>query len=371
MDFRKCTQHVIQVLYGIPVPPSSIHQLARLGKKLHPGSVSVLVDHHDQLQYLEAFKDVTGYRLVLYIKIDTGYHRAGVAIESSQFSQLVSHILPEGADLPSAELRGLYSHAGHSYAGNSAEEAMDLLTEEIKTLQAASAYVKKRNRAHRPMILSVGATPTATSIQHLAKGGSRSSSQHPIKPGQIDMLDQCLHEIKDSNDTLEIHAGVYPFLDLQQLATQASPTSSTSSVGPTGLTYDLALTIIVEVASLYNARDEPEALIAAGSLALGREPCKSYQGWGIVSDWNIASRSTSMDSYWQVGRISQEHGILTQQPHSSEPPSELYVGQKLRIYPNHACIAGAHFGWYFVVDSDLPEERRDEIVEVWIRCQGW
>ena len=39
---------------------------------------------------------------------------------------------------------------------------------------------------------------------------------------------------------------------------------------------DLGLRIIVEVASLYNDRTEkPEALVAAGTIALGREPCKS------------------------------------------------------------------------------------------------
>ncbi|KAL8723496.1 MAG: hypothetical protein Q9225_000229 [Loekoesia sp. 1 TL-2023] len=358
-----------KVLYGIPVPPSSVRQLAQLGRRLHPGSVSVLLDHPDQLQHLKIFEEIAGYRLLLYIKIDTGYHRAGIMHESSQFSQLVSSILPEGADLPYTEFCGLYSHAGHSYGGSSPDEAMNLLTEEIRNLQLASGHIRKMCPAtvRRPMILSVGATPTATSIQNMANHGNN-SSQHTLRPGQADVLIQHINDIKAKKDFLEIHAGVYPFLDLQQLATQASPSASTASAIST---HDIAMTILAEVASLYNARDEREALIAAGSLALGREPCKSYEGWGIVSDWNINSQSTSKGSCWQVGRVSQEHGILKHRLDSLDDLSELYVGQKLRIFPNHACIAGANFGWYCVVDSDLPDERQDEVVEIWIRCRGW
>jgi hypothetical protein len=54
----------------------------------------------------------------------------------------------------------------------------------------------------------------------------------------------------------------------------------------------VAITVLAEIASLYPPRGKsssPEALLTAGSLALGREPCKAYPGWGIVSPWNRAS----------------------------------------------------------------------------------
>lgn len=75
---------------------------------------------------------------------------------------------------------------------------------------------------------------------------------------------------------------------------------------------------------------------------------------------------------WQVGRISQEHGILVwggddggSGSMADAEESKLEVGQKIRIWPNHACIAGASFGWYLVVDGG------DEIVDVWLRWRGW
>ncbi|KAL8840751.1 MAG: hypothetical protein Q9170_001189 [Blastenia crenularia] len=362
----------IKVLYGIPAPPSTIRKLAQLGTRLRPGSVSVLVDHPDQLQHLGLFKEITGYRLLVYIKIDTGYHRAGITHDSSQFPHLVSALFPDGHDLPCTEFHGLYSHAGHSYGKSSPDGAMELLIQEIKTLQLASNCIGELfpGKVQQRIVLSVGATPTATSIQYMANHGN-DHIEHALKPGQADMLGRCLRDIHATKDFLELHAGVYPFLDLQQLATEASPSASTPSAGLAISTHDVALTVLTEVASLYNERDEHEALISAGSLALGREPCKSYRGWGLVSDWNVNSHPTGRSSCWEVGRISQEHGILTQHSSGLNDIPELHVGQKLRVFPNHACIAGAHFGWYLVVDSDLAEEKRDEIVDVWIRCRGW
>jgi D-serine ammonia-lyase len=78
-----------------------------------------------------------------------------------------------------------------------------------------------------------------------------------------------------------------------------------------------------------------------------------------------------------VGKVSQEHGILVPEEHAQwEGSGELAdegkgievpftVGQKVRVLPNHACIVGAHFPFYFVVEGG------EEVVDVWVRCRGW
>ncbi|CAO1597117.1 hypothetical protein XANCAGTX0491_000941 [Xanthoria calcicola] len=365
----ECQDHgkSVNVLYGLPIPPSTVRRLAEFGKRFLSGSVSVLVDHCEQLQHLKLFNEITGYPLCVFIKVDTGYHRAGVTPSSAEFLNLVTRILDGGKNSMNIEFSGLYSHAGHSYGGSSASQAMDLLIEEIESLRKASEIVKNLH-TKIALTLSVGATPTATSVQNLME-----LSDGPQAPGvkQSDALKDCIRQAKANHDQVELHAGVYPFLDMQQLATQASPSASQPSTGP-GLSFgDIAFTILTEVASLYSERDQPEALIAAGSFALGREPCKSYSGWGIVSNWGFDSTIPTGRSGWQVGRISQEHGILTHESSKHGDTPELCVGQKVRIFPNHACVAGAAFDYYLVVDSNLPEKRRDEILEVWVRCRGW
>jgi D-serine deaminase-like pyridoxal phosphate-dependent protein len=78
-----------------------------------------------------------------------------------------------------------------------------------------------------------------------------------------------------------------------------------------------------------------------------------------------------------MGRISQEHGTVTWKGNpatagmagmagmGTQEEGKFEVGQKIRVWPNHACIAGAGFGWYFVVDGG------DEVVDVWPRWRGW
>lgn len=360
-----------------------------------------MIDHPAQLERIHGFQEISGFKLGIYIKIDTGYHRAGVLATSSEFVAIVRRIFDDLEPAGSAELHGLYSHAGHSYGGDSRSAAISLLMEEIRGLEDAVRLVRETSgcgvSAHsRSFNLSVGATPTTSSIQNLFDElNGHDSTLHE----QSNRIKACIDRIQ-TKDRIELHAGVYPLLDLQQVATQASPsaaaTNLSTSSGPSPSnpascplsTNDIGLTILVEVASLYPNRSPPEALIAAGSLALGREPCKSYPGWGIVTDWGFPSKpssslsSSSADpgagrSGWQVGRISQEHGILTSMTHKEAEEGgqaragELVVGQKVRIWPNHACVAGAGFGWYVVVDSSLPEHRRDEIVDVWVRWRGW
>lgn len=357
------------------MPPSQIQRLASLRNRIGPYSVSVLIDHPSQLESAPIFKQATGVPLQILIKVDLGYHRAGLDYTTKAFDNLIKDVLLLEKS-GSVTLVGFYTHAGQSYVGDSDAAAIRLLIDEIEGLHKAAIQARRHDHAHgqsQPRyILSVGATPTATSIQNFFPQSQHGSSSEIH--GLISKAKDLIQRVKQ-NFSLEMHAGVYPFLDMQQLATKASPSAKlegTADQGSRISTTDVALTIMAEVVSLYSDRETPEALIAAGSLALGREPCKSYNGWGIVSDWGMDSEIGGKGrSGWQVGRISQEHGILTKDSNVDGDPMKLTTGQKVRIWPNHACVAGAGFGWYFIVDSTLAEDRRDEIVDVWVRWRGW
>ena len=342
----------------------------------------MLIDHPGQLHVLPALKEATGFIVGLFIKVDTGYHRAGLNTDSPAFAVLVDKLLNHVEPAGWGELRGFYSHAGHSYGGDSEVAAMGLLVEEIEGLQNAARFVNGKaanipsGATNRAYVLSVGATPTATSIQNLLRDDSQ--RQLPEMRQCIARLKRTIEQANAENETsVELHAGVYTLLDMQQLATRASPSATSTQDDdeqpPLLSTSDVALTILAEIASLYPERDPPEALVAAGTLALGHDPCKAYTGWGVVSDWGLPSQKSHGDrrSGWEVGRISQEHGILRKDTSASIVTPELQIGQKVRIWPNHACIAGAGFGWYLIVDSTLPEGRRDEIIDIWVRCRGW
>ncbi|KAM3086077.1 hypothetical protein ACMFMF_000031 [Clarireedia jacksonii] len=291
-----------------------------------------------------------------------GAHRAGVIPETTACTDLIASVFSL-ANRNECVFHGLYSHAGHSYSSNSQAVALDYLRQELESLLVTIDTVHSKFPKNTPLVLSVGATPTTTSIRnlfldHMSEEESREASA----------LKATIGYIREFGHEIEMHAGVYPVLDLQQLATHALPENMLdfSSLG---------LTILAEVASIYPSRgisNSTEALITAGSLAMGREPCKAYSGWGILTPWNRSSfvlPNSGPENYsgWQISRISQEHGILT---NPGKNDSELTIGQKVRIWPNHACITGAGYGWYLVVDESR-EGKEDEIVDIWVRWRGW
>ena len=343
----------VNIVYGIPIGPSQVPRLAAVAQELGPGSLTVMVDNPAQLSSLEAFRNLAGFGAQVFLKTDSGYHRAGLGPLSEEMIELVKEVsFWESRGI--VRLLGFYSHNSLSYGGSSPDDAMEMLKLEIDVCRKASQHLQS-SRSH-PLVISVGASPTALSIQNILPSISSTSNS-------ADLLKDAL-QLTTSNFELEIHAGVYPLFDLQQVAAS----SRTFRTDPHDA---IAVTVLSEVCSLYPKRTEkPEALISSGGLALAREPCKSYPGWGVVAQWGMPeSYSTSVEDRIIVSRISQEHGILGYEKAREAQTLNLKYGQKVRLYPNHACITLSMFGWYYIVDSstDTP----DMVIDVWARWRGW
>jgi D-serine deaminase-like pyridoxal phosphate-dependent protein len=348
---------------------AAVERLSLISEALGSHGLSLLVDNIAQIPAVLAIFTKTKIAPDVFIKIDMGGNRAGIAPQTKSCLEIITSILrleSEGA----ASLLGLYSHAGQSYFGSNCATALVFLHQEFEALLRTAMTVHSLT-PHKSLVLSVGATPTTTSIRNLLIDDEDTSTE---ESQAIAALRAIIKKIREEKCNIEIHAGVYPTLDIQQLATNALPTEGPHAM----LTWsDIALTIVAEVASLYPGRGKdgsPEALVGSGTIALGREPCKAYSGWGIVTPWNrpgvkMPDGGPEKHVGWQVGRISQEHGILTWSGVGIEP-DVLEVGQKIRIWPNHACIASVGFGWYLIVDGSR-KGHEDEIIDVWPRWRGW
>lgn len=351
------------VLYGIPLVPSHVPRLAEIAALYLggvPGSISVMIDHPDQIEYLQRFFDIARFPVGVFLKVDTGYHRAGLPSTALNKSGLVERLI-EAEGLGAVELLGVYSHSSLSYTATTPEEAMMHLVSEIEGCKDAlerNADLLSPEKG-KEVVISVGATPQVLSSRHLLlENGDVSSSPEAAALRKA----LAVHEVSSLRVKIELHAGVYPLLDMQQFSTNASLPSSSPEE-------EIAISILAEVCSVYNdgERQKPEALLAAGTLALGREPCPSYPGWGAISSWRQGGLSSNT-SRLIVTRISQEHAIISWQS-ATDDKIPLSVGQVVKIFPNHACVAGAFYNHYFVVDSELdPDASR--IVDVWVRARG-
>ena len=371
----------IKILYGLPMAPGSVPRLAAVTKALGTDSISFLIDHPAQLGCFSSFVSQSGVKPLAWIKINMGGNRAGVFNDSQDFLDLADAAL-EAHSKGALILTGFYSHAGHSYGGDSRAAALKMMDAELRATFAGAEKVtslaKKKNVTGLPtLVVSAGASPTALSVQNLLSEGSDSE---PELKAEATTLSSLFSEIKSAGHAVEIHAGVYPLLDLQQLAAHSLSKSHLSWA-------DIAMTVLAEVHSYYPNRgpnSTDEALVGAGGLALAREFCKAYDGMAILTPWNrkgaeLPTEDVETYTGWMVGRFAQEHGILTWgsgkgvaggQGAGKEKQDVVEVGQKVRLWPNHACITSSHFGWYFVVDED-GEGKGEVVVDVWVKARGW
>ncbi|KAK1148441.1 hypothetical protein N8T08_009444 [Aspergillus melleus] len=350
-EFRARSRRV-NVLYGIPLVPSQVPRLASLAQELGEDTITVMIDHPDQIDFLRQFHAQTGFPACVFVKVDTGYHRAGLPPTGLNKDGLLKGLALAERD-GHARLLGVYSHSSLSYAGSTPEEAMRHLTAEIEGCrEAVRRHVELL--PGRELVISVGATPQAASVQNLLQGQGELSAE-------AQTLRELLRDpLPGARVKVELHAGNYAVLDMQQVETNAESRGS--------LEDEVAMSVVAEVCSVYNngERAQPEALLAAGTLALGREPCHSYPGWGVVGQW----RREAAQSRLILARISQEHSIVSWEREGDQIPQiPLKVGQAVRVYPNHSCVTGAMYGWYLVVDSDLDDGSK--VVDVWARARGY
>lgn len=366
-DYRKAGRRV-NVLYGIPLPPSQTARLAGFAKKLGHGSISILVDHPDQLNQVESFYQAAQFPVQVYVKVDTGYHRAGLPPSTLNKAGLLDRIA-QLEEAGQATFVGLYSHSSLSYKGQTPKQAMDSLAGEIQgCMQALRAHAHAFPKG-KEITISVGASPQIVSIQNF--GGRLGDDPDAQDSAHLrDTIREAIASTAGGFKTkVELHAGVYAVLDLQQLATNARKDFG-------DLEEEIAVSVVAEVCSVYNdgERQRPEALVAVGALGLGREPCPSYEGWGVVAR---PTGSKADPRRLIIERISQEHAIVAWELAPEEkgkdltlPAIPLAVGESVRIYPNHACVTGAMYGWYLVVDSS-EDQTASKVVDVWVRASGW
>ena len=141
--------------------------------------------------------------------------------------------------------------------------------------------------------------------------------------------------------------GNYPLLDLQQLHTGLIERDR------------IAQYVIATVISYYPGRAQDgsdEALCDAGAIAMSKDTGPSGTFGEVVG------------KSWKLGRVSQEHGILTCKDRAEE--DSLKIGEIVHIVGQHACLTLAAYPWYYIVDSERPDGG-NVVEDVWVPWKGW
>ncbi|OJD33737.1 alanine racemase domain-containing protein [Diplodia corticola] len=325
--------HLDDVLYGLPIRPSALPELAQLAASTTPPlKILLMLDHPSQIPHLAAFAAAhpSTPPWSCFIKIDMGTRRAGLPLASPALPALIR--AAEAAP-HAVHIHGFYCHAGHSYAARDPSAAQSVLRDEVGAALAAAKLLSSPSGADdddapaatAPVVVSFGSTPTAHVVAALKDevrdAGFVAGGRRPL--------------------ALELHAGNFPANDLQQLGTACVAEA------------DQAVRVLAEVCSVYPERGE--ALVNAGVIALARE-AGPLSGFAQV----VGRRE------WCVGRLSQEHGILVREGGGEKGVEEVFeVGEKVWLWIQHACITAAAHYYYFVVDEE------DVVREVWYPWKGW
>ena len=294
------------ITYAVPVSPDKLRRAVALARRIR--RLNLLTDSLEVLRAMEDFHARQGGVFHVFLKVDCGYHRAGVDPESEQGMRLALAMSSSKA----VHFEGLLTHAGHSYHTHSVEEILKVAEQETSVLTGFRDRLAAQGITG--LVRSTGSTPTASAPERLA-------------------------------DTDEIRPGNYVFYDAFQAGIGACTLSQ------------CAVSVLCTVIGSYPRHGH--LLVDAGALALSKDPgadhIDSNCGFGVVCDVELNRLPLNMKN------LSQEHGRV-------EGPAEVIArfpaGTRLRIMPNHSCLTAAMFSEYQIV-------RDGKIATQWKPVRGW
>ncbi len=238
----------------------------------------------------------------VWLKVDVGNGRAGVTPEAAEAVELPRAIVASGL-----AFAGLLSHSGQAYRARSPDHVRRIALAERDALVELAGRL--RDEGLPVPEISVGSTPSMARVPDLA-------------------------------GVTEVRPGNYALFDFTQVAL--------GSCGPA----DCAATVLSTVISSRPARGT--SVVDAGALALSADPGPAHldrRSFGeIYADYGRGVLRQNA----RLTALSQEHGIV------SRP---LPWGSRVRILPNHSCLAVPCFDAFFVV-------RGEDVLDRWAIHRG-
>lgn len=279
------------ITYAFPISPNKMAEAAELTGRLK--HFHILLDQLATVAAVEAYGRGNNVCFSVFLKVDCGYHRAGVDPFAPESVQLAEQMQASGHIV----FKGILTHAGHSYHCRNPEEISAIARQERDVMVEFADRLKQNGVACET--ISVGSTPTAIHA-----------------PGW--------------QGVSEIRPGNYAFFDKFQ-----------ADVGSCRLE-EAAATVVTTVVAHYPQRNQ--MLIDAGALALSKDP------GAVHLDDEIVYGAIPGYPLLKITGISQEHGLV-----ACDTPiafNNFPVGSLLQIIPNHSCLTAALFDRYHVVENN-------------------
>ena len=277
--------------WAFPLDPTHLHHVRRIAA----GGAMLRVILDD----LETAKAVAGTGLHVWLKVDCGYHRAGVD-PSSRYALEVARELGRERGLV---FDGILSHSGHAYRTSNKTEAAQIAEQERQVMAWFADLLRKDGLPLRGV--SVGSTPAMAAV-------------------------------KDLTGVTEARPGNYIFYDRTMVLIGCCEPD------------DVAVSVLATVVSHQPAASH--FVVDAGALSLSKDLGPTHLG--VEPAFGEVKGHPELT----VASVSQEHGLIR----ASAPAAiegKFKVGEQIEIIPNHSCLTEAHFDEYVVVEQDRVVDR--------------
>ena len=298
-----------KITYAVPIESGKFNEAIEISRDCE---LSLITDDSDVPDQLNDAAKQANVQLNVFLKVDCGYHRCGVEPTTQEATEIPRRI----SNASNLRFAGILTHAGHSYNCQTKPELLALAKHERDVMADFGEALRKE--VGQVPIVSIGSTPTITSVDHLAG---------------ID----------------EVRPGNYIFFDAFQ-----------ATLGSCSLD-DCALTVLAAVVHRASGEgDRRKVIIDAGAIALSKDRgpvgLNPDCGYGKVLDLS------GKDLNLTVSEMSQEHGIIIAKDENIF--DRLRVGSRVRVLANHSCLTAAQHSHYNVLEGE-------NIVDHWRIHTGW
>lgn len=288
--------------------PVNIRQIEEINELAKTVNLGLLVEDPDTVDFLG--KHLTG-KVGIWIKIDVGTHRTGIAPDDLP---VIDHVLDRLGEYSHLSFRGFLGHAGHTYQSHT-EGDVKRITENSMT---SMIRLKKKYIPNFPGIkISLGDTPSTSMLN-------------------------------DFNDVDELRPGNFVFYDLQQ-----------EEIGSCTID-EIAVAMACPVVAVHPERNQ--WVIYGGGIHFSKDFLTFKDGvkcFGRFVNFENETWSTSnaISNPFLIS-VSQEHGIVqcTDETFHLCKPGDLSYW-----LPVHSCMTADCMGSYLSLDGHKVDHYREHL----------
>lgn len=277
--------------------PVNVNELAEIDQLAARCRLNLTIENPESADFLNRHLE---HNTGVFIKVDAGYRRTGIAIENFEVIAKLSDLIRQSDNL---QMRGFLIHNGHTYHATGPQQVLQFHEE---SLEKILKFRQRLNGSGIGSIISIGDTP-ALSLTENFEGVDE------IRPGNFvfyDLMQQNLGACKYDEIAVALACPV--------VAKHASRNE-----------------IVIHGGAIHLSKDFHET--ARGEKCYGKIVQLQEGGWSLpVEDTFVAS-------------LSQEHGIVRVSGASFD---RIKTGEFVGVLPVHSCLTVAAMRRMFTLSGD-------------------